>query len=66
MSMALQRALRRSDRDLPAYFDDTVAWKTEEIADVHGVSLHRGESASSHSAKPFPVAPVNDRFRGHV
>ena len=39
----LQRALRRSDRDLPAYFDDAVAWKTEEIADVHGVSHHRGK-----------------------
>ena len=40
---ALQRALSRSDRNLPAEFDDVVARKSEEIADVRGLSLHRGE-----------------------
>jgi hypothetical protein len=29
--------------NLPAEFDDVVARKSEEIADVRGVSLHRGE-----------------------
>jgi hypothetical protein len=42
---ALQCALTRSDCDLPADFDDAVARKSEEIADVHGVSLHRGEES---------------------
>src|SRR3984893_8875821 len=60
------RALRRSDRDLPAYFDDAVAWKTEEIADVHGVSLHHGEECLLPLSQTLPVAPVNDRFAGDV
>src|ERR1700730_5363751 len=38
---ALQRAPRRSDRNQPADFDDVVARKSEEIADVHSVTLHR-------------------------
>ena len=63
---ALQRVLRRSDRDLPAYFDDAIAWKTEEIADVHGVSLHRGEECLLPLSQTLPVAPVNDRFAGDV
>ena len=62
----LQRALRRSDRDLPAYFDDAVAWKAEEIADMHGVSLHRGEKRLLPFSQTLPVGPVNDRFAGDV
>jgi hypothetical protein len=58
--------LTRSDRDLPAYFDDAVAWKAEEIADVHGVSLHRGEERLLPFGQTLPVAPVNDRFAGDV
>ena len=62
----LQRALRRSDRDLPAYFDDAVAGKAEEIADMHGVSLHRGEKRLLPFSQTLPVGPVNDRFAGDV
>jgi hypothetical protein len=45
IAAALQCALTRSDRDLSANFDDAVGRKSEEIADVHGVSLHRGEES---------------------
>ena len=45
VAAALQCALTRSDRNLSANFDDAVARKSEEVADVHGVSLHRGKES---------------------
>jgi hypothetical protein len=63
---ALQRALLRSDRNLSADFDDVVARKPEEIADVHGVSLHRGEESLLPSGYARPVLPVNDRFVANI
>ena len=63
---ALQRALLLSDRNLPADFDDVVARKPEEIADVHGVSLHRGEESLLPSGYAHPVLPMNDRFVANI
>jgi hypothetical protein len=37
VAATFQRALTRSDRNLPANFDDAVARKSEEVADVHRV-----------------------------
>jgi hypothetical protein len=39
----LQYALTRSDRDLAPDLDDVVTGKFEKIAEMHGVSLHRGK-----------------------
>jgi hypothetical protein len=41
--VVIPHSLSRLDPDLPAYFDEAVSRKLEEVADVHGVSLHCGE-----------------------
>jgi hypothetical protein len=61
---ALQRVLKRSDRNLPADFHDAVTRKSKEIADVHGVSLHCGEEGllSSDARCNTPCDVILRRF----
>jgi hypothetical protein len=58
--------LRTSDRDVVAEFDDVFAREAEEIADVHGVTLHRGEKRLLPFCQALPVLPANDRFVADV
>ena len=61
---ALPRARRRSDRNLAADFDDILTRKPEEVADVHGVSLHRGKQSFLHLGSGPSRRPGERSFHG--